>query len=455
MAIKRLFVANRGEIALRVVRAAQALGIETVVAVSDADRDTAAAKLADRSVVLGPAAAARSYLDPRLVVHAARESGCDGLHPGYGFLSERAILPQLCEEHGIAFVGPRPEVIDALGDKLRARAMAAAAGVPLVPGSENVASAADARREGDRIGYPVLLKASAGGGGRGMVIANNGDEAEAGFQRASAEAEAAFGDGTMFMERFVPQARHVEVQLMGDGQGNVLHFGERDCSVQRRYQKLIEEAPCAAMSDDMRAKLHKSAVDLAASVNYRNAGTAEFLFDVRRQEFYFIEVNARIQVEHPVSEMISGFDLVQEQIRIAGGAGLSVTQDQVKLTGHAIECRINAEDSTRDFMPSPGRITRWVPPTGEGIRLDSHMHEGALIPPYYDSMVGKLIAYGADRRQAIERLVEAIDSFVIEGVPTTLGLQRAIVTHPDFLENRIHTRWLEQVLLPEWGKEPV
>lgn len=452
MAIKRLFVANRGEIALRVVRAAQALGIETVVAVSDADRGSAAARLADRSVVLGPAAAAKSYLDPRLVVHAARESGCDGLHPGYGFLSERAILPRLCEDHGIAFVGPRPDVIDALGDKLRARAMAAAAGVPLVPGSENVASAADARREGDRIGYPVLLKASAGGGGRGMVIANNGDEAEAGFSRASAEAEAAFGDGTMFMERFVPLARHVEVQLMGDGRGNVLHFGERDCSVQRRYQKLIEEAPCAAMSDELRAKLHKSAIDLAASVNYRNAGTAEFLFDVQRQEFYFIEVNARIQVEHPVSEMISGFDLVQEQIRIAGGAGLSVTQDQVKLSGHAIECRINAEDSTRDFMPSPGRITRWVPPTGEGIRLDSHMHEGAMIPPFYDSMVGKLIAHGADRRQAIERLVEAIDAFVIEGVPTTLGLQRAIATHPDFVENRIHTRWLEQVLLPDWGR---
>ena len=320
MAIKRLFVANRGEIALRIVRAAQALGIETVVAVSDADRDSAAARLADRSVVLGPAAAAKSYLDPRLVVHAARETGCDGLHPGYGFLSERAILPKLCQEHGIAFVGPEADVIDALGDKLRARAMAREAGVPLVPGSDCIASAADARREGERIGFPVLIKASAGGGGRGMVIANSADEAEAGFHRAAAEAVAAFGDGTLFMERFVPAARHVEVQLMGDGKGSVVHFGERDCSVQRRYQKLIEEAPCAAMNDDLRAKLHQSAVALAASVNYRNAGTAEFLFDVMRQEFYFIEVNARIQVEHPVSEAISGFDLVQEQLRIAGGA---------------------------------------------------------------------------------------------------------------------------------------
>ncbi|MEZ5687749.1 MAG: acetyl-CoA carboxylase biotin carboxylase subunit [Caenibius sp.] len=453
MAIKRLFVANRGEIALRVVRAAQALNIETVVAVSDADRDSAAASLADRAVVLGPAAAAKSYLDPRLVVHAARESGCDGLHPGYGFLSERAILPRMCAEHGIAFVGPEPDVIDALGDKLQARAMAGAAGVPLVPGSDCVATAADARREGDRIGYPVLLKAAAGGGGRGMVIANNGDEAEAGFQRASAEAVAAFGDGTLFMERFVPEARHVEVQLMGDGKGQVLHFGERDCSVQRRYQKLIEEAPCAAMPDHLRAQLHKSAVDLAASVNYRNAGTAEFLFDVQRQEFYFIEVNARIQVEHPVSEMIAGFDLVQEQIRIAGGADLSVKQEDIKLNGHAIECRINAEDAERDFLPSPGRVTRWQPPEGPGIRLDSHMSEGAMIPPFYDSMVGKLIAHGKDRSEAIDRLVNAIDNFAIEGVPTTLPLQRAIITHPDFVENRIHTRWLEQVVLPTFGKE--
>lgn len=452
MALKRLFIANRGEIALRIVRAAQALNIETVVAVSDADRDGAAARLADRAVVLGPASATKSYLDPRLVVHAAKESGCDGLHPGYGFLSERAILPRLCSEHGIAFVGPEADVIDALGDKLRARAMASAAGVPLVPGSECIASASDARREGDRIGYPVLLKASAGGGGRGMVIAHNGDDAEAGFHRASAEAVAAFGDGTLFMERFVPQARHVEVQLMGDGKGKVLHFGERDCSVQRRYQKLIEEAPCAAMPDHLRAQLHQSAVDLAASVNYRNAGTAEFLYDVQRQEFYFIEVNARIQVEHPVSEMISGFDLVQEQIRIAGGADLSLSQDKVTLSGHAIECRINAEDSTRDFMPSPGRITKWRAPEGEGVRLDSHMSEGAMIPPFYDSMVGKLIVHAPTRAEAISKLRDAIDDFVVEGVPTTLPLHRAIIDHPDFIANEIHTRWLEQVFLPEQGR---
>lgn len=452
MAIKRLFVANRGEIALRVVRAAQALNLETVVGVSAADQDSAAARAADRALVLGPGPAAKSYLDPRLIVHAAKASGCDALHPGYGFLSERAILPRLCAEHGIAFAGPEPDMIDALGDKLRARAMAKAAGVPLVPGSEEIASAADARREADRIGYPVLLKAAAGGGGRGMVIAHDGDAVEAGYHKASAEALAAFNDGTLFMERFVPEARHVEVQLMGDGQGQVVHFGERDCSVQRRYQKLVEEAPCAAMPDRLRAQLHAAAVALAKSVNYRNAGTAEFLYDVARQEVYFIEVNARIQVEHPVSEMVTGFDLVQEQLRIAGGAGLSVKQDAIRLTGHAIECRINAEDVARGFVPVPGTIRRWQPPAGEGIRLDSHISEGAVIPPFYDSMIGKLIVHGATRAEAVERLTQALDSFVVEGVPTTIALHRAIVRHPDFIANRIHTRWLEQVLLAGQGE---
>ena len=448
MAIRRLFVANRGEIALRIVRAAQALNIETVLGVSAADTESAAARLADRKIVLGPGPAGKSYLDARLVVHAARGTGCDALHPGYGFLSERAVLPRLCDEHGIAFVGPEGDMIEALGDKLRARAMAAAAGVPLVPGSEEIASAADARREADRIGYPVLLKASAGGGGRGMVIAHDGDEVEAGFERASAEALAAFNDGTLFMERFVGRARHVEVQLMGDGHGKVLHFGERDCSVQRRYQKLIEEAPCAAMPDALRTKLHAAATGLAASVNYRNAGTAEFLYDVERQEIYFIEVNARIQVEHPVSEMVTGQDLVQWQLRIAGGEALSLDQSDIAVSGHAIECRINAEDPNLDFRPSPGRITRWQAPEGEGIRLDTHMGEGAVIPPFYDSMIGKLIVTGDTRAHAIERLQAALAAFRVEGVPTTIGLHRKIVAHPDFVANTIHTRWLEQTLLP-------
>jgi acetyl-CoA carboxylase biotin carboxylase subunit len=339
-------------------------------------------------------------------------------------------------------------MIEALGDKLRAREMAGAAGVPLVPGSGEIATAADARREADRIGYPVLLKASAGGGGRGMVIAHTAEEVEAGFHKASAEALAAFNDGTLFMERFVGLARHVEVQLMGDGTGKVLHFGERDCSVQRRYQKLIEEAPCAAMPDALRAHLHQAATALAASVKYRNAGTAEFLYDVARQEIYFIEVNARIQVEHPVSEMVTGQDLVQWQLRIAGGEALSLAQDDIKVTGHAIECRINAEDPALDFRPSPGRITHWSPPEGEGIRLDSHMSQGALIPPFYDSMIGKLIVTADTRAQAIDRLSAALADFRVEGVPTTIGLHREIIAHPDFIANQIHTRWLEQTLLP-------
>jgi acetyl-CoA carboxylase biotin carboxylase subunit len=449
MAVARLFVANRGEIALRIVRAAQAQNIETVVGISDADRGSAAAVLADRAIVIGPGPAAQSYLDARLVVHAAKATGCDALHPGYGFLSERSVLPRLCDQHDIAFVGPEAGMIDALGDKLQAREMARAAGVPLVPGSESIASGADARREADRIGYPVLLKASAGGGGRGMVIANNGDEAEAGFAKASAEALTAFNDGTLFMERFVPKARHVEVQLMGDGKGNVIHFGERDCSVQRRYQKLVEEAPCIAMPDKVRADLHKAAVALAASVNYRNAATAEFLYDVERQEVYFIEVNARIQVEHPVTEMVTGVDLVGEQIRIAGGLPLSFKQSDIKLSGHAIECRINAEDAMRGFIPVPGTIERWQPPHGESIRLDSHIQKGSIIPPFYDSMIGKLIVHGSDRADAIARLDDALSDFVVEGVPTTIALHRAIVRHPDFISNNFHTRWLEQVLLAD------
>ncbi len=448
MGVKRVFVANRGEIALRIVRAAQALNIETVVGVSEADTGSAAARAADRAVVLGPGPAAKSYLDPLLVVHAARATGCDALHPGYGFLSERPVLARLCATNDIVFVGPDADMIEALGDKLSARAMARAAGVPLVPGSDHIASAADAVRVADDIGYPVLLKASAGGGGRGMVIANSREDVAAGFARASTEAESAFGDGTLFLESFVPRARHVEVQLMGDGAGKVLHFGERDCSVQRRYQKLIEEAPATAMPAKLRKQLHEAAVALASSVKYRGAGTAEFLYDVERGEIYFIEVNARIQVEHPVSEMVTGADLVGWQLRIAGGEALDLDQKQIKIAGHAIECRINAEDWAAGFVPRPGTISHWRPPEGEGIRLDTHMSVGAGVPPYYDSMIAKLIVTGSDRAQAISRLEAALGAFEVEGVPTTIGLHQAIVAHPDFRENRIHTRWLEQVLLP-------
>ena len=327
-----------------------------------------------------------------------------------------------------------------------ARELAAAAGVPLVPGSGEIASAADARKIADKLGYPVLLKAAAGGGGRGMVIVNGADEIEAGFNRAHAEAQAAFNDGTLFMERFVPQARHVEVQLIGDGKGQVIHFGERDCSVQRRYQKVVEEAPCIAMPDRLRAQLHLAAVNLAKSVNYRNAGTCEFLYDVLRGEVYFIEVNARIQVEHPVTEMVTGHDLVQEQLRIAGGQGLSVKQDNVVLTGHAIECRINAEDTTRDFVPVPGTVSRWEPPEGDGIRLDSHITTGTVIPPFYDSMIGKLIVHAESREKAIVKMAGALENFTVEGVPTTIPLHRTILASAAFQSNQFHTRWLEEDL---------
>ncbi len=453
MAIKRLFVANRGEIAARIIRSAKAMGIETVVGVSAADRDSLAARMADRAVVLGPAASAKSYLDVNLIVHAAKATGCDALHPGYGFLSEKPQLSRLCEQEGIIFVGPRPETVETLGDKLGARALAKEAGVQTVPGTDHIATLEDARAAAGKLGFPVVMKASAGGGGRGMFKAATAADLDASFERASREAEAAFGDSRLFMEVFVERARHVEVQIVGDGEGNVLHFGERDCTVQRRYQKLIEEAPSVALSDNLRKRLHAAAVKLTSHARYRNAGTVEFLFDVDRQDFYFIEVNSRIQVEHPVSEEITGQDLIALQLRVAGGEGLGMTQDDIRIEGHAIELRINAEDPSRDFAPSPGRITCWQPPSGEGLRLDSHAHQGYLVPPFYDSMVGKLIARGATRAEAIDRLIAAIRDFKLEGIRTTLPLDAHILNHPDFRENTITTRWLEDRVLPSYRPE--
>jgi acetyl-CoA carboxylase biotin carboxylase subunit len=448
MRLKRLFVANRGEIAVRILRAARKLGIETVLGVSAADRDGLGAEMADRAVVIGPAPSAKSYLDVRLVVHAAKATGCDALHPGYGFLSEKPALSRLCESEGVVFVGPRAETIEALGDKLAARAMARETGVRTVPGTDHMASAADARDAAAELGYPVVMKASAGGGGRGMFKATGPAELEASFDKASREAETAFGDGRLYLERFVERARHVEVQIMGDGEGGVVHFGERDCSVQRRYQKLIEEAPASAVPVATRIRLHEAAIRLTSFAKYRNAGTVEFLYDVNRDDFYFIEVNSRIQVEHPVSEEITGEDLIARQLRVAAGEGLGLSQRDVRITGHAIECRINAEDPRNGFAPAPGRITRWQAPVGEGIRLDTHARQGYVVPPFYDSMIGKLIARGRDRGEAIGRMQHAIDEFVIEGPKTTLSLARFIVGHRDFRDNGISTRWLEDVGLP-------
>jgi acetyl-CoA carboxylase biotin carboxylase subunit len=448
MALKRLFVANRGEIAVRILRTARKLGIETVLGVSAADRETLGAEMADRAVVLGPAPSAKSYLDPRLVVHAAVGSGCDALHPGYGFLSEKAELARLCEQEGVIFVGPRPETIAALGDKLAARAIASDAGVPTVPGTDCIASLADAKAAATKLGYPVVMKASAGGGGRGMFKAASPADLDSSFERASREAESAFGDPRLYMERFVQRARHVEVQIVGDGEGNVVHFGERDCSVQRRYQKLIEEAPATAVPPAVRARLHAAAVRLTSRARYRNAGTVEFLYDVEREEFYFIEVNSRIQVEHPVTEEVTGVDLIACQLRVAAGEGIGVRQADVIARGHAIEVRINAENPLANFAPSPGRITTWRPPVGEGIRLDTHARQGYLVPPFYDSMIGKLIVCGNDRQAAIERLLAAIRGFTLEGPKTTLPLAAFIADHPDFRNNRFSTRWLEDVGLP-------
>ncbi len=448
MAMNRILVANRGEIAVRVIRAAHALGIETVQAVSDADRDSEAARMADRAVVIGAAPSKRSYLDARLIVHAAQATGCDAIHPGYGFLSERAELARLCVDHGITFIGPAAETIEALGDKLRAREIAANAGVPLVPGTDQIGDVRAAHRAARKLGFPVVMKAAAGGGGRGMFVAHDLQHINASFDKASVEALEAFGDGTLYMERYVENARHVEVQVMGDGKGRVVHFGERDCSVQRRYQKVIEEAPCAAIPDGLRAELHAAAVKLLVSMKYLNAGTVEFLYDVDRDAFYFIEVNTRIQVEHPVSEQVTGVDLVQTQFRVADGERALGRQDQICVGRHAIECRINAEDPACDFQPSPGRITRWLPPTGAGVRVDTHCRDGYVVPPFYDSMIAKLIVTAADRPAAVERLTIALDAFEIEGLSTNLTLLRAIVAHADFRSNDIHTRWLEQILLP-------
>ena len=452
MSLRRILVANRGEIALRIVRAAHSLGMEAVLAVSMVDRDSTAAREADRTVVIGPSPARDSYLNPRLIVHAAKATGCDGLHPGYGFLSERASLASLCNEAGVVFVGPTAEAIEAVGDKLSARRLARAAGVAMTPGSEKLDSAAQAVAFAETIGFPVVTKASAGGGGRGMIVARDAKELEEGFERASSEAKQAFGDGTLYVERYVERARHVEVQVMGLGDGRVVHFGERDCSLQRRYQKMVEEAPAAALPQAARAGLHAAAVSLLSSIRYRNAGTVEFLYDVEHDDFYFMEVNARIQVEHPVSEMVTGSDLIRLQLEVAGGVAPRLEQHNIVFHGHAIEARIIAEDPERGFAPSPGRIRVWRPPQGKGVRVDTAMSQGALVSPYYDSMIAKLIVHGADRASAVMRLRDALDDFAVEGLATNIPFLRGIAAHRDFIDNRLDTRWLESVFLPHFGQ---
>ena len=446
--MKRVLIANRGEIAARILRACRAAGLEAVVVYSTADREAPYLAQADRTVCIGPPPAAQSYLLADALLAAALGTGCDAVHPGYGFMAENAGFARRCAEHGLTFVGPSPEAIELMGDKIAGRAAAVANGVPVVPGSDaSVGDVAAARREADRIGYPLLLKASAGGGGRGMRVVSKPSELESRLAAAGAEAEAAFSDSRLYMERYFPRVHHVEVQVFGDRHGNHVHLGERDCSAQRRHQKLVEESPSPVVSSSTREAMCDAAVRLARGVDYENAGTVEFIHDPVEERFYFIEMNTRIQVEHPVTEMVTGTDLVLEQLRVAAGEPLSFTARTIAHRGHAIEWRINAEDPERGFLPTPGRLTRWSPPTeGQDVRVDTFVREGHTVSPFYDSMLAKLVVRGESRAAALERSAVALDAFAVEGVSTTIGFQRTMIDHRDFIEGLVHTRWIEERL---------
>ena len=446
MTVSRVLIANRGEIAVRIIRACEALGIETVLAFSEADRDSLPARIAGRAVCIGPANTTDSYLNIKAIVSAALGTGSDAIHPGYGFLAESPELAQACAAQGITFVGPRPEQIQEMGNKLQARALARQYGLPILPGSEKVHSYAEAAKLAERIGLPVMMKAAAGGGGRGMKIVMDYGEMQQMFGSASAEARAAFGDDSLYLERYIPNARHIEVQVLGDRFGNVIHLGERDCSLQRRHQKLVEESPAPAITEELREEIRQAGVTLARNIRYENAGTVEFIVDQDAEKFYFLEMNTRIQVEHPVSEMITGIDLVQEQFRVARGERLRFSQSDVIFRGHAIECRINAELPAEGFRPSPGRIVEWNPPQGPNIRLDTHCYAGYTIPMYYDSMLGKLIVYGTDRTEALARMRRALERFSVSGIGTTLTFLHFVMGHPEFEAGRVNTNLVEQLV---------
>jgi acetyl-CoA carboxylase, biotin carboxylase subunit len=442
--MRRVFIPNRGEIALRIVRVCRELELECVVGTSDVDRDGLAARNADRAIVLGPGPAAHSYLRDDIVVQAALGTGCDAIHPGYGFLSESPKLAARAREHGLVFVGPQPEVMELTGDKLLAREQAARAGLPVLTG-EQVQSSVQAREVAEQIGYPVLVKAAGGGGGRGIKLVHDGTELEALLGLARSEAEASFGDARVYLERFIAAARHVEVQIAADEHGSVIHLGERDCSVQRRYQKVIEEAPAPSLGSELRLAMTEAAVRLARAIGYRNLGTVEFVVD-SNNDFFFLEVNCRIQVEHPVTESVTGLDLVAMQLQIAGGQPLTLTQDELALEGHAIECRLNAEDVTRDYMPTPGTLSLFSVPDLPQLRVDTHCYPGAVIPPFYDSLLAKLIAHGSDREAATDVLLDALEDVDVEGVETNRALLISVLGHDDFRRGAVTTTWLERVL---------
>jgi acetyl-CoA carboxylase biotin carboxylase subunit len=446
VALKRVFVPNRGEIALRIVRACHQLGLEVVVGASDVDRDGLAARSADRVVCIGPGPARESYLRDDLVVQAALGTGCDAIHPGYGFLSESPALAARAREHGLIFVGPPAEVMELTGDKLRARTEATRAGLPVLPGQE-VSDAGEAGELAARIGYPVLIKAAGGGGGRGIKLAHDEAQLSSLLGLARSEAGAVFGDERIYLERFIPAARHVEVQVAADERGAVIHLGERDCSVQRRYQKVIEEAPALLLAEGVRGAMRDAAVALASAIGYRNLGTVEFIVDPDRNEFFFLEVNCRIQVEHPVTEAVTGLDLVAMQLQIAGGQPLALSQSEVTLDGHAIECRLNAEDVAHGYRPTPGTLTLFSVPDLPKLRVDTHCFAGAVIPPYYDSLLAKLIAHGSDREAAVETLLLALEDVDVEGVETNRTLLIAVLGHDDFRRGRVTTDWLERAIV--------
>jgi len=446
MPISKVLIANRGEIALRVILACQELGIETVLTTSEADRDSLPARVADRAICIGPARSTESYLNHRSIVAAALGAGADAVHPGYGFLAESPDLADACVAEGLTFVGPTADHMRQMGNKIQARLLAKAAGVPTLSGSERIGSPEEAIAIAERVGFPVILKAAAGGGGRGMKVVNHAGNLAQTFTSAAAEAGAAFGDPTLYIERFIRNARHIEVQVLGDRFGTVVHVGERDCSLQRRHQKVVEEAPAPRIAEDLRAEIRHAAVKLARNIGYENAGTVEFIYDEDEKRFYFLEMNTRIQVEHPVSETITGIDLVQEQFRIAEGLPLRVGQADIVLRGHAIECRINAESPRAGFRPNAGVIERWEPPVGPNIRVDTHCYTGYRVPVFYDSLLAKLIVYGSTRAEAIERMRRSLDRFVVTGVDTTIPFLRFMMERDEFANGAMTTHLIDDVL---------
>lgn len=447
---KRVLVANRGEIAVRIIKACKELGIESVLACSDADKESMAGRLADVTVVFGPRQPALSYLNVPLIIKTALENGCDAIHPGYGFLAENPELPAACEKNGIIFIGPRSETMRLMGDKIRAKQVARECHVPMTQGSEGLDDFSKVEAIVEEIGYPVIFKAAAGGGGRGMRIVHKREDLKAAFDMATFEAKNAFGDPTLFVEVYVQNARHVEVQVLGDNFGNVIHLGQRDCSSQRRYQKVIEEALPYNLSPALAKSIADAAVELCKGIKYNSAGTCEFLLDKDRNQFYFMEVNTRIQVEHPVTEEATGIDLINEMIEIAFGKPLSIQQSDVQFKGHAIECRVTAEDAQDDFMPTPGRIKTFFAPNGTHVRVDTHCYEGYMISPFYDSLIGKVITTGETREIALENMRKALASFVIEGVKTNIPFLRFLINEPEFIAGDISINWIEKTVLPKF-----